>query len=325
MDRAADGWRVVHAGRLRTPPPLPETLKADWEAVFSMGCSERHRVLRPLVTGCGRSGTHAATAMLARAGLNAVHENGHLGDNTVFVSWPAAAYERSATYWRGWQCFAPIVKVHREPLNAISSIASGFNAHGVCGSGKRSATSSTTVNGSKVPDVSTANARPMDEAGWDAVSFQLANQVISLPLVNETNNFAQCCRLSRHERILLALNYWVGWNELADSVATHSVPIESLAADSFQSIWCAYCGASGNRCACDARSLSTNASSVAESRPDHNLSSTEVRGVPLTWQELYAIDATAAKQAAALARAYGYPGPWIAAADKRGRDERRRS
>ena len=44
-----------------------------------------------------------------------------------------------------------------------------------------------------------------------------------------------------HERILLGLHYWVGWNELADSVATNKLKMEEVNAERIQQIRCCYC------------------------------------------------------------------------------------
>jgi hypothetical protein len=61
-------------------------------------------ILMPLVTGAGRSGTHAMAAMLNRAGLKAVHEGGSrtaMADpQTVLVSWAGTGYVRSSDYWK---------------------------------------------------------------------------------------------------------------------------------------------------------------------------------------------------------------------------------
>ena len=54
-----------------------------------------------LITGCGRSGTHSITTELNGAGMAAIHETPlpeHGG--SVFVSWAAAGFVRSAQYWR---------------------------------------------------------------------------------------------------------------------------------------------------------------------------------------------------------------------------------
>ena len=45
---------------------------------------------------------------------------------------------------------------------------------------------------------------------------------------------------------------------------------------------------------------------AAYNRGVHNTSSTVVRGQPLTWPELHALEPIAAKQAEALAQMYGY-------------------
>ena len=45
------------------------------------------------------------------------------------MAWPYAGITYSAQYWRhrNHSCFAPVFKLHREPIAAISSLAAGFD------------------------------------------------------------------------------------------------------------------------------------------------------------------------------------------------------
>ena len=277
--------------RLRAPPPTPMAvlsgLPAAWKASPStpLGCHDSTNV-RLLITGCGRSGTHAVTGMLQQAGMHAVHEFGReqlkpANWTTALVSWQGAAYLHSAQYWRGSPCYGPVIKIHREPLGAISSLASGFNAPGNC---------STEAN-----------------TYWDAFSWRFASRLVELPLYNATQGYARACQLNRRERLWLALRYWVGWNVLADGVATHSMKVEAVTPGVVQDLWCSYCAQIPLHCKCPSQGIAMVEGKVTP-RADHNPSSTSVHhSKPLTWAELQSIDAEATRDAALLATSYGYP------------------
>ncbi len=108
----------------------------------------RHPV--PLVTGCGRGGTHSTAAMLASLGLKALHED--YAHDGISVAWPYAApiadgehigynwpptgrypfesvegyMDRAATL----EVFSPVVLLVRDPLDVISSTRRCFCARG---------------------------------------------------------------------------------------------------------------------------------------------------------------------------------------------------
>ena len=104
----------------------------------------------PLVTGCGRGGTHTTAAMLAAIGVHAVHED--FVTNGVSVSWPYGAHlndgescgfewEPKGRYpWEKMQSykdriatlsrFSPVVLLVRDPLQVISSTRRCFCARG---------------------------------------------------------------------------------------------------------------------------------------------------------------------------------------------------
>ena len=250
---------------------------------------------RLLITGCGRSGTHAVAGMLNTAGIPALHEAGNLGPTQVLVSWPATAYVHSAVYWRvGCGCFEPVIKVHREPLAAISSLANSFSSEFSC---------------LGVRDQSDENVRYVTELS-DALSWSFANQFVALPFENKTKGFQQpyTCELSRSERILLALHYWIGWNELGDRIATYTLRTEDVTAASLHQLWCDHCQ-KRRSCAC-AGAPPEAARGGARSRSGHNSSSVAVHGKRLSWAELSELDVTASRRAAALARVYGYGVAW---------------
>ena len=261
---------------------------------------------RLLVTGCGRSGTHAVMGMLETAGLPVIHENvsALLAPRTnpyaVFVSWPMLAYVRSRQYWGEKPCFAPVVKIHREPLGAISSLANGFAGRGECGK-------------------DTAVAAWEDEFSW-----QISARVIELPGIRplpmaNRPAWVRTCRGGRRFRIALALAYWVQWNKLGDLLATHTIAVENASAAAVHEMWCAHCAQMrhlarvrthrGATCVCAPLSKPWV---TAVEREGHNASSILVHGEPLSWEEMYTIDGDLAAEAAVLARSYGYSAPLVA-------------
>ena len=239
-----------------------------------LGCAQ-NQPPHLLITGCGRSGTHAINEALNKNGIGSIHEMGALPNSTtVLVAWMLTGPAYSAQYWRGRQhsCYAPVVKLHREPLGAIASLADGFTG---CNSCEHS-----------------------DE--WDAVSWQIANLWLDLPFRNQTSSWRHTSRLPRQKRLALALHYWVGWNQLGDAVATHTARIESVTTHAIVEHWCGYCAHAPpvpSRCACH-RGMDL----AAQPRQGHG----EPSGSALTWQELHEVDARMAAEAMVLARKYGY-------------------
>lgn len=246
-----------------------------------------HGVLRrALITGCGRSGTHALSRMLNAAGIHAVHEVGTLQPDSVLVSWYEAGFVRSSLYWRRPSCFAPVIKYHREPLSAITSLANGFTGEGKC-SGHQNRFN-------------------------DAESWKFSSRFVRLPFAKETNHYQNgaTCDLSRRQRLVLALHYWIGWNVLGDSVATHTSQIDGANASQVRRIWCGYCTFQGCRCAATTNGSASDDDHKVVPRQGHNdTGSTTALGAALTWAQLHELDPRATAQAAGLARAYGFEAP----------------
>ena len=152
-----------------------------------------------------------------------------------------------------------------------------------------------------------------NEGRWDSWSFRFASRFVRLPadILNATNRltYPLICRLDRRARIRLALHYWIGWNQLCDSIATSMFAVENVTLDRILQAWCRhwYC-INVTSCSCPARLLPINDGQWTRpmSRTGHNPSSTLVHGVPLSWAELAMIDPPAASEAAALGRSYGY-------------------
>lgn len=95
----------------------------------------------PLVTGCGRGGTHSVAQALEAMGIPAVHEGAELG--AVSVSWLYGGhayfsypFETSSSYDARTRTkgpappFGPVVLLARNPLDVISSTRRCFCAEG---------------------------------------------------------------------------------------------------------------------------------------------------------------------------------------------------
>ena len=104
----------------------------------------------PLVTGCGRGGTHSTAAMLEKLGVQTAHED--FAANGVSVGWPYAAplgdneyigydwppegrypFEKVKSYesrLKNLDVFAPVVLLVRYPLDVIASTMRCFCARG---------------------------------------------------------------------------------------------------------------------------------------------------------------------------------------------------
>ena len=137
-----------------------------------------------LITGCGRSGTHALASLLRRHGVQAKHEG---RGSEATLGWP---YAGRALDWRPlWPMSAqpratdahePIFKVHRHPISAVASIANGFTTSGAC--------------------------RNPSERRWDARAWHCASTFVPLPLggarLGEAPRHAAAttCTLGRRER-----------------------------------------------------------------------------------------------------------------------------
>lgn len=247
-----------------------------------------------LVNGCGRSGTHALTALLRRSGVSALHE-GHGREATV--GWPYAGRLDGSwfEYWpmsnqpHGSDTHDPIFKVHRHPLTAVRSIAIGLTSSGAC--------------------------RNPSERRWDARAWRCATRFVPLPVPQPAIEAQQTCALGWTARVRLALHYWVKWNLLADRWATHTFAVETLTSTDIMARWCAYCERAGTcRCPPAATSLAAQSPAVSmnvttarqrdrvRARRGHG----KRKGAPLTWTALSLVDANMTRVAIQLALDYGY-------------------
>ena len=367
----------------RSDVPKPDRL----DHMLVTSCAGRHHRPRLLITGCGRSGTHAIAVALQKAGVDAVHEVEEPLDattglhrtastaaatahhwpmlslfgrrsgstspsastaarntttslrNSILVSWPAAAYAYSQLHHHSsikeQRCYSPILKVHREPLAAISSLVNGFNEDGACPQPK-------SRPAARGPQISLLTM-------YDLWSYWFASQFIRMPDLQgmqdqRTNGHSSHkfvagagwanmswasaaasqrragrgpCSLTRSDRIRLALHYWVGWNRLTDTIADRSFGVEGLGVKRLMQAWCELCPPNGTACRCTASALRAAANGANETRPRKRSSSSSrpsgaaaptfvTADSPLTWRELREADPTAASIAAGYAKRYGY-------------------
>ena len=164
----------------------------------------------PLVTGCGRAGTHSVSQYLNSIGIPAVHEGAEEGK--VAVSWwyalkdahglPGAVDRRSDEVRESGVVFDPVVHLVRDPLDAITSLTNCLCAPG---------------NMSKLPTWIDRNGKQKVGRGgqrWDNLSYAYAGRHIHFP--------------PDAPRMLKAAMYWLQWNRLAAKHAKVRVRLEGL-------------------------------------------------------------------------------------------------
>lgn len=253
----------------------------------------------PLVVGCGRSGTHALAAALTGHGITATHEKYSLGSPAV--SWRATGLAYASRYWGVGVCwYAPLMVLHRGPLQTIASLARGFNGRGAC-SGRA--------------------AEAADRFSWD-----YAARFVQIPPLEQlrggVHENGSLCKMPRTFRLELALHYYVKWTALSDALTSLSFRLEDMTLDSFVDPWCAFCDAlnqtqhvslqDGGRsemryhCQCPRhqRGQLRNVS-VVPTGQEVARGSTLPRG-GVDWAELHAIDRELTAAAKALATMHGY-------------------
>eukprot|EP00966_Prymnesium_polylepis_P263213 6079746-Prymnesium_polylepis.3 len=243
---------------------------------------------RLLVTGCGHSGTHAVFSALRNHGIDASHE-GIGRQATVGWMYAAAGAHRNATDLWTFRNTAlllraghdPIIKIHRDPLFVVTSIARGFTENGRCQQGP-----------------------------YDMLSWALAARFVSLPEARAIGRW-QTCRLDRTARLRMALHYWVKWNLLSDRWATLGLRVEQLTFQTIAAAWCTHCRRESHcvpipSAVCRAAHGDSHSaqSTVRELRSDHNSTTTTV-----SWKELLDVDPGMTLVARLLAEDYGYVYP----------------
>ena len=160
-----------------------------------------NQITVPLVTGCGRAGTHSVAQYLDSIGVPAVHEGIRPGH--VAVSWwyaldnahgiPTKADTRSKEALNATIIFDPVVHLVRDPLDAITSLTNCL-----CGTG----------------NITMKPAKGAGAARWDSMSYMYASRHVHFP--------------KDASRLLRAALYWLKWNQLAEEHATARVRLEGL-------------------------------------------------------------------------------------------------
>jgi hypothetical protein len=225
-----------------------------------------------------------------------VHESVCVPGKTC-VSHYMAGTARALQYWHSSEhpCFAPIMKMHREPLQAIASLVAGFNGDGGC---------------------SSASHRFSDLVSWKFASKYVwlpGEDLIQLNISPLPTNMTPCGQ-PRHWRIRLALHYWVKWNVLSDSVSRFSFQIEDADPLEMLHTWCNACRRNEASCNCplddmhekQRRDLEFRFNESLRSNHPHHINRHRQRTTTITWAELWSIDENMTSFALQLSNAYGY-------------------
>ena len=254
--------------------------------------AKKARPTNLLIVGCGRSGTHALTALLRRHGIAAMHE---AHGREVTLGWPYTGHIGSAAGVSNWKeiwpmggqprpndSHEPIFKLHRHPLFVLPSIAAGFTSSGRC--------------------------RWPSERRWDARAWRCASSFVSLPVTAQAITDQTTCSLAYEARLRLALHYWVKWNLLGDRWANRKFQVENMSVDEIVQAWCAHCKQTRS-CTCPqsaellARNSSTGNSSTRRVRPTKGHGR---KRAAITWEMLSSIDPAMTRVAQAMTLEYGY-------------------
>jgi len=245
-----------------SPPPKPSIAK---QQAFAS---------TPLITGCGRSGTHSLMTFLKSIGVKAVHEA--MKKDHVSVSWLYAAESmsypfenfESAKYRKMLMkqkpqtvpLFSPVVHLTRHPLKVMSSTRRCF-----CGRGDREL------------------GAPADRKSWEfAARF--------LPRMNE--------RLMALDSLERSAIYWLEWNKMIDRRFPDAKLIRLEDLDPVELV--------KSLDLSDEIELSLLPKSVPRSK-FHTSPDKERERVPdITWAELRKMNEKIAQEILDLAQMYGY-------------------
>jgi len=189
------------------------------------GVSAKHTV--PLVTGCGRGGTHSTAAMLNKLGAPALHED--YGPDSISVSWPYGApiangeyigytflpagrypFEKITSYnsrIESLSKYEPVVILVRDPIKVISSTRRCF-----CAKGFRYAE----------PQIKA------DNRSWWFVEHNI-NLTRYYPELKSDGSLTEWSDLPV-DSVVRSMVYWVGWNEMVeerrlDELAGYDTPM----------------------------------------------------------------------------------------------------
>ena len=276
---------------LRLSPHSEAAIRGFCELGASDCAALRERVL---VVGCGKSGTQALTSLSKHTVLPLHHEwFGHFS----VVDWRMGGLlhecARRDPQWR--VCYGAVLKVHRSPLETMSSLIAGFTSCGHCDESQCR---------NLRRDYSSPGPRHALSfmLNWqDVFSWRVAKRFANVSLPNTSRT----CALPRATRLRMALEYWVRWNELSDTLASWSFAIERASMEEIVRHAClamhdtpaSWCTQSPRSSVVFSPSRKVNSSYQQRERP------------LLTWSEIEEVDpesAGLARRARGLARSYGY-------------------
>jgi hypothetical protein len=171
----------------------------------------------PLVTGCGRSGTHSTAKSLSHCCHKTLHEDFPTSEGTMSVCWfyangtanlqkdqyPMEKYTRYDSRIAHLKKFSPVVLQVRDPINVISSVRRCFCANGV-------------LKGSGIK---------WTRKSWETVEMLLPN-FGSYFADDKTLNWVDV----PYNDTRRAMVYWYGWNRLVeithfDELANATMPL----------------------------------------------------------------------------------------------------
>jgi len=236
---------------------------------------------RPLITGCGRSGTHFVADEIMTNGIPVKHERiGEAGSVSWIYGAPHVPSLRKLETWfaseedtvlRESSDFKhfPVVHFVRHPLKAITSLVTCF-----CGCGSMSC------------------------GAWaDEPSWEWAGKHIDFSQKHCKNYRREGLCIgygadTRKGRLVRAIEYWVGWNEMVEKTSHYRVQMEEY----------------------DLKEL------IEEMKWDKFLDGKEVQQQPfkrksktktkdrqeVTWEEMKSLDASLEAKVWELAQRYGY-------------------
>ena len=261
------------AGETMVELPLLATATSD--------CDKPGMDCRPLVTGCGRSGTHFMADEIMNNNIPVKHERIGAAGSVSWIygadhdpnlrkleTWFASEEDTVLRESPNFRHF-PIVQVVRHPLKAIASLTTCF-----CGCGSMSC------------------GAWADEPSWEWAGKHI--------------KFSQkYCKTYRREglcigygadtkkgRLVRAIEYWIGWNEMVGGTSHYRLKMEDYSLKELSGVmgWDKY--------------ITGGADAVKQQ--EFKRKSKTTNAYKLTWEEIRALDPELEAKVWELAQLYGY-------------------
>ena len=191
---------------------------------FTTSCTSKD--CRPLITGCGRSGTHFIAEEIMANNIDVKHERiGSKGSVSWIYGVPHVASERTLETWFASEQdtllrelptsefqFFPIVHVVRHPIKAIASLLTCF-----CGCGSMQC------------------GGWADEPSWEWAGKHIAFSqkhctVYRIDKNGQDRTPPLCISYGANERVgrlIRSMEYWVHWNEIIEPQAHYRAKMET--------------------------------------------------------------------------------------------------